>query len=405
MTIVWSTCSAMAVIALLFAFGNYISVKTKAYVSSVLVAVICFVVLMYSGIIPADLCSTAGLTGMVGTFVIPFCIIDVASKMKIRELAPEWKTVLTIIASTLGIVVVCIVIGIPLIGRAKAIGSIGPLSGALLATTIAQQMATSMNAPDVGVFVMIVLVLQMLVALPVATICLKRYIREIGANGVLALQVEKLTVPAAAVAEGGKAEKRGILATPKSWDSDYMIIFKIAVVGFIGFTLGSWLAGPTKNIVNATLCYLVLGMGAAELGFLERAPLEKANSTGIIYFALFSLLLSTFAGVSFETMISQILPALAIIVLAAVGMLVFTFLLSKIIKMSPWLCMAIGMCCYLGYPGSQIVVEETVRGATELSADEATACSNIMIPKMILGYFVAAIISIISASIAVGYMF
>jgi hypothetical protein len=404
----WSTCFAMAVIALLFTFGNFISYKTRAYVSSVLVAVIAFVVLMYTGVVPPDLCATAGLTGMVGTFVIPFCIIDVASKMKLRELKSEWKTALTIVAATIGIVVVCVLAGIPLIGKAKAMGAIGPLSGALLATTISQQMAIANNAADVGVFVMIVLVLQMLVALPIATVCLKQYLKEIRGNGVLA---EYITKTGAASALAGNPEelekptKRNIFATPKSLECDYLIFFKIAIIGFVGYTVGSLLAGPTKNIVNATLCYLIFGMFAAEIGFLERGPLEKAHSNGIVYFALFSLLLSTFAGVSFEVMVAQILPAIGIILLAAVGILVFTALFGKIIKVSPWISMAIGMCCYLGYPCSQIVVEETVRAATEMTSEEAAACNSMIIPKMILGYFVAAIVSIISASIAAGYMF
>ncbi len=400
----WSTCSAMALIALLFAFGNFVSYKTKAYVSSVLVAVILFVVLLYSGLIPADLTATAGLAGMVGTFVIPFCIVDVASKMKMKELKSEWKTALTIVVATVGIVAVCIVC-IPLIGKAKAIGAIAPLSGALLATTIAQQMAAAMNAPDVGVFVMIVLVLQMLVALPVSTVCLKKYLKEIRGNGTLAAYISGMDAARLSGPEGEGSGKKNLFATPKSLECDYTIFFKVALVGFIGYAVGTWLAGPTKNIVNATLCYLVFGMLAAEVGFLERAPLEKAHSNGIIYFALFSLLLSTFASVTFETMMAQLLPAIAVIVLAAAGILAFTAIFAKVIKVSPWMAMAIGMCCYLGYPGSQIVVEETIRAADDLTEEEAAACGSLMIPKMILGYFVAAIVSILSASIAVAYMF
>ncbi|NCB50855.1 MAG: hypothetical protein EOM54_03065 [Clostridia bacterium] len=403
----WSTCFAMAVVALLFVFGNFISYKTRAYVSSVLVAVIVFVILMYSGIVPPDVCATAGLTGMVATFVIPFCIIDVATKMKLNELKSEWKTVLTVIVATLGIVAICVLVGIPLIGKAKAIGAIGPLSGALLATTISQQMAVSMNAPDVAVFVMIVLILQMLVALPVATVCLKKYIKQIRGNGQLSEYMQKSGVALTAETAGASSQKpvkKNIFATPKSLDSEYTIFFKIALIGFIGYAVGTWLAGPTKNVMNPTLGYLFFGVFAAEIGFLERGPLEKAHSNGIIYFALFSLLLSTFASVSFEVMVAQIVPAISIILMAAVGILVFTALFSRVIRVSPWMSMAIGMCCYLGYPCSQIVVEETVRSAG-LTPEEAKACNSMIIPRMILGYFIAAIISILSASIAVAYMF
>ncbi len=104
-------------------------------------------------------------------------------------------------------------------------------------------------------------------------------------------------------------------------------------------------------------------------------------------------------------MMSQIIPAVAIILMAAVGMLVFSAVLGKILKINPWLAMGISMCCYIGYPGSQIVAEEVIRGTAELSEAENKVCTQLIVPRMVLGYFVAAITSIVAASIAVGFMF
>ena len=400
----WVVSTAMAVIALFFAIGNAVSVKTKGYINSVLVAVIVFLALMYSGIVPPDITATAGLTGMVGTFVIPFCIVDVASTLKLKELKSEWKTALVIVVATLGIAVICATVGVAAIGRARAVGAIGPLGGALLATTISQQMAAAMNAPDVAVFVMIVLVLQMLIGLPIASICLKQYIKAIRANGELAVHCEQLAAKAPAAAAAAQTEvKRS--AFSRYVESDYWVFFKVAVVASIAYFVGIWLAPVTKNIINATLCYLIFGVVAAEMGLLERSPLAKARSQGIIYFALFSLLLSTFASVTLDVMMSQILPAVAIILMAAVGMLVFSALLAKVLKISPWLAMGISMCCYIGYPGSQIVAEEVIRGTTDLTEEENKTCTQMIVPRMVLGYFVAAITSILAASVAVGFMF
>lgn len=395
----------MAVIALFFAIGNAVSVKSKGYINSVLVAVIVFLVLMYTGVVPTDICTTSGLSGMVATFVIPFCIIDVSSTLKLKELKSEWKTALIILVATLGIAVICSTVGALAIGKARAIGAIGPLGGALLATTISQQMAVNMGAADVAVFVMIVLVLQMLIGLPIASVCLKRYIKSIRGNGELAAYAESMSTATASVDASAPAEQKKISAFAKYLDCDYWVFFKIAAVGFVAFTVGTLLAPLTKSIINATLCYLIFGMIAAEIGFLDRSPLKKARSQGIIYFALFSLLLSTFASVTFDVLIAQIIPAVAIILMAAVGMLLFSSLIGKLIKVNPWLAMGISMCCYIGYPGSQIVAEEVIHGTTDLTETESAACSQMIIPKMILGYFVSAIVSILAASVAVGFMF
>lgn len=63
----WTSISALAVIALLFAFENFVSNKTKAYISSLIPAVIIFIVLMYTGIIPPNICTAAGLNRNAGS--------------------------------------------------------------------------------------------------------------------------------------------------------------------------------------------------------------------------------------------------------------------------------------------------------------------------------------------------
>ena len=130
--------------------------------------------------------------------------------------------------TTLGIAVICATVGIAAIDRARAIGAIGPLGGALLATTISQQMATAMNAPDVAVFVMIVLVLQMLIGLPITSVCLKQYIKAIRANGELAAYCENpdFAAPKAAAAQAEKKQS----AILRYLESDYWVFFKISVV-------------------------------------------------------------------------------------------------------------------------------------------------------------------------------
>ena len=386
----WTSVSALAVIAFLFAFGNFISNKTKAYISSLIPAVIIFIVLMYSGIIPADICTTSGLTGMLNAFVIPLCVVDVGTKLSIKKILPEWKSFATVLAASIGIIIVCFTIGILILGRQRSIAAIPPLTGALLATTVVQQAAAEAGNNAIGVFAMIVLVLQTILSLPVATFALKMYFKDIRKKGIIDNN--------APILADEKEEKYILPRIPKSWDSSYMIIFKMAIVAYIGAVVGNGLGAPTKNILSPTLMYVLFGLIASEIGFLERGPLEKSNSVGIIYLALFSVLMSTFSSVTLETLVSQIVPALIVIFIGLIGIAVLSAAAGKLFKVSPWLSIAIGTCCYLGYPGSQIVVEETVRGS-DLTDEEKSKITKTVLPKMIIGYLSSAIISIICAGI------
>ena len=379
----WTSVSALAVI-------TFISNKTKAYISSLIPAVIIFIVLMYSGIIPADICTTSGLTGMLNAFVIPLCVVDVGTKLSIKKILPEWKSFATVLAASIGIIIVCFTIGILILGRQRSIAAIPPLTGALLATTVVQQAAAEAGNNAIGVFAMIVLVLQTILALPVATFALKMYFKDIKKKGIIDNN--------APILADEKEEKYILPRIPKSWDSSYMIIFKMAIVAYIGAVVGNGLAALTKNILSPTLMYVLFGLIASEIGFLERGPLEKSNSVGIIYLALFSVLMSTFSSVTLETLVSQIVPALIVIFIGLIGIAVLSAAAGKLFKVSPWLSIAIGTCCYLGYPGSQIVVEETVRGS-DLTDDEKSKVTKTVLPKMIIGYLSAAIISIVCAGI------
>ena len=108
--------------------------------------------------------------------------------------------------------------------------------------------------------------------------------------------------------------------------------------------------------------------------------------------------MSTFSSVTLETLVSQIVPALIVIFIGLIGIAVLSAAAGKLFKVSPWLSIAIGTCCYLGYPGSQIVVEETVRGS-DLTDDEKSKVTKTVLPKMIIGYLSSAIISIVCAGI------
>lgn len=397
----WTPLVGLALISFLFALGNFISVKTRAYVSSIIPAILIFLILKYTNVIPANLCATAGLTGMVATFVIPFCVVDVGTMLNLRELTKEWKTAVTVVAASIGIMIVCFTLGVALMGWERAIAAIAPLTGALLATTIVQQVAVEAGANTLAAFVMIVLVLQTMAGLPVASIALKKYYQEVNNNGGWkALEASTKT----SEKEDSVAVKKMFPPTPESWKSDYMMIFKIAIIGVIAFYLGNFLAAPTKNIVTPTLLYIILGLISAELGLLERAPLDGARSRGIIFLALFSVLLSTFESVSLEALLEQVIPSIIIILVGLIGIIILSAIAGKIFKTSPWLSIAIGTCCYLGYPGSQIVVEETIR-SSGMTEEEAKIATSKVLPKMIIGYICTAIVSIICAGIIAPMIF
>lgn len=404
----WTPLFAVACIAFAFALGNYVANKTKGIISTLIVGCVLFIVGFLTGIIPTNVVVLSGFAGMLGTFVIPFCIIDVGSKLHYQQLKKEWKTVLMSLSGTIGIILTVGTLGWLIFGKQYALAAIPPLSGALLATTIVQQQAMQAGVPTIAVFTTIVLVSQFFCGLPLASLMLKRELKVLKSSGALLSYAEIGATVAQPLGEVEKPTKMLIPPLPAIWQSDFMILFKMAIIGAIALAVAQLTvipgSNPTNYILNPFLSYMLFAMLAANIGLLERSPLDVSKSRGIVYLALFSVLLHTLSSISGADIAAQFIPTIGTILIGAMGILIACWLISKLIKTTPWIAIAVGFTCFLGYPGSQIVVEEAVRGS-DLTAEEQKAASDILIPRMVLGYFVAAITSVIIAGIVAPLIF
>ena len=85
---------ALFIILLVFAFGDFVGVVTKAKVSTMFVIMATFLVLFMTHAIPADICTTANLT-YVTSIGLQFLLVDMGSSVGLTELKKEWRTVAT----------------------------------------------------------------------------------------------------------------------------------------------------------------------------------------------------------------------------------------------------------------------------------------------------------------------
>ena len=85
---------ALFIILLVFAFGDFVGVVTKAKVSTMFVIMATFLVLFMTHAIPAYICTTANLT-YVTSMGLQFLLVDMGSSVGLTELKKEWRTVAT----------------------------------------------------------------------------------------------------------------------------------------------------------------------------------------------------------------------------------------------------------------------------------------------------------------------
>lgn len=153
---------ALFIILLVFAFGDFVGVVTKAKVSTMFVIMATFLVLFMTHAIPADICTTANLT-YVTSIGLQFLLVDMGSSVGLTELKKEWRTVATATIALLLAVVGC-AIAIPVIGREAALVSMPVIAGGVVAANTMVTAAENVGLPTCAALATFIYATQKLVA-------------------------------------------------------------------------------------------------------------------------------------------------------------------------------------------------------------------------------------------------
>ena len=398
METMWTPLFSFMIFAVFFALGDVVANKTKAIISAIIVGCGLFLVGYLTGIIPADAVDSTGLPLITSNFGIALLLIHMGTSMNIEELLREWKTVLVALAGLVGLGVVALTVGVMLFGREWAILGSAPISGGIIATVIASDAANELGRGELAAYVTLLCAFQMFAGLPVASIMLKKEAKRIINNGEIAVAEET-----------GKARKldiRIIKSWPRSMQSYTFLIAKAAMVG----VLSVWLANLTKfggdtQLINQNIMYLLMGVLFCELGFLEKNILAKAGALNFFLLALFSILPGNFKSVDVPMLLSMIWPIVGMLVICSVGIVLFSIVMGKVLKVSAPMAAAIGVCCLIGYPGTQIVTDEVIH-SLDLSAEDSERMREKLMPQMIVsGFTSVTVASVAFASFIVPMVF
>lgn len=381
----WSPILAFAVIALAFGIGDVIAAKTRGVISSVLVAILLFLVFGSTfKLLPADLMNQSGLMSLIPTFGMALILVNVGSMLDLNVLRREWKTVLVSLAGVAGLVVIYLTVGTLIFGKEYALGAMGPASGGMAATMILTAAANEAGRADLAGFVASVMALQVLVGLPIASFCLRKE-----ANRFLNAGENQR---AKMLEEGRKLSIRILPETPEVLDTPNIHLARVALVGFVAYMVTS-LTGISTGIT-----YLVGGVLFAALGVIEPGAVRKAGAEGLLMLATYCSVTSSFVSMTLSQFGGMLPSVVGLLLIGAIGVIGFSILVGKLLKWSPWLSVAVGIGCMLGYPVNYAAAMEVSSGVSKgrgLNKEDEQKLVDQLLPKMI----VSCVVSISIASV------
>lgn len=182
---------------------------------------------------------------------------------------------------------------------------------------------------------------------------------------------------------------------PEKYNTTYVILMRLGLVAWAAVSFANF----TNEIVSKYVICLIFGVIAAELGIVDRKPLNLSESFGWLMTLLMAFV---FAGLSNATpalMAEMALPLISIIIIGVIGMSIVCFILSKILKVSFPMSYAISLTALYGFPPNYILTEEAAKALAE-TPEEKEYLMDEMLPPMIVGGFTTVTVgSVIIAGI------
>ena len=379
---------ALTIIMLVYGLGDIIATKTKAIISMLFVASVVFAIAFWSGL-PGSIFTDSQLQTF-ASVTVGLMLVHMGTTIKLRDFVKEWKTVVLVLCSTIGICLGVYFIGQLIIQREMALIGAPILGGGVVAFLVMSE-ALKSAGDNVILFGSVVLVMQGVIGFPIASaLCKKEAVRLKGEikNGTLAL--------ASAAAEGSGAEKKRLIpAIPDKYNGANLRIAKLAIVA----CLAQWLAGLTAGKVNMLVICLILGVIFREIGFLDEGELQKANGFTFVIGGMLTNVFASLANTTPATLLSMLLPLIVVAVIGLAICALVSILIGRFMGLSWYMSFACGVTALFGFPGTFIIPDEVSKSVGD-NADETAIIMQNLMPKMVIGGMVSvSIVSVLFAGV------
>jgi len=385
----YSVIAAFTIILIILAAGEFFSMKSKAFIPSVFVSAVLFLIGFWT-FLPKDIISKGSFSTPIVYLSMYLLLVHMGTLMSLKELLSQWRTVLIALGGIFGICIMTMTIGKVIFGWQAVVAGTPPLTGGVVASILMAKAATDKGMISIAVLATAMYVMQGFVGYPISAFCLKKEakrILHIYRNGGKEANLSK----AEAAADITSQRKKLIPPLPIEYQTPYVILLKLGFVGLLAS-----LIGPIIHVNDFVVC-LILGVIFCEIGFLEEKALNKANSFGFLMTVLMGFIFANLSQAT-PTMLKQIaIPLFGIIILGVIGMYLMSLIIGKFLGSSKAMTFACMLTALYGFPADYILTHEAIKSVCETD-DEKEYVLDDMLPKMLVaGFTTVTIASVIIA--------
>ncbi len=387
-SIIVSTFGAFTVLLLVFAISEIVAKVSKGWVPSVLVIMILMLAGFSTGLFPKTMIDDAGVSDELFKIACGLLVTHLGTLISRKEMAAQWKTVIISLMGVASIAIICLTLGTALFGFDNAVAATPPLAGGAIATAMMSTAANEAGKTSAALVAIVCLSLQGLIGYPLTSFCLKKETKRL-----VKLYRNGEFKAATAAAEEKKTEKKRATSTT-------IILLKLALITLAAY----WIDYATNSYVPMYVVCLLLGFAAHELKLVETDALHEASSYGFVMTVLMMGLFKTLASSGTDGIGSVIGISAALVGLATVAMGLMALLASKIFKQSFYMCYAIVLNAFSGFPINMLITTEAVNISTEEGEERANITAEVMPKMLVAGFVCVTIVSVLLAGVLVRFL-
>lgn len=376
---------AFFLLLLLLAAGEVISIWTRARIPMLLVAMLGYLILTWTGVFPENITEQSTIPALATVAIAPL-IVHMGTLMSLDVLKKQWRAVMIALGGLAGALILVLTIITLIFDFKTAASGIGPISGGVIALLITTERLTELGLTSMIVIPVMIQAFQSPIGMPLATFFMRKYSKYFLTHKEEFKENYQINLD----------EENNVTNRPNILQNNIILLTIVIGCGALAMLLGN------VTPIHYTLYSLVFGILLVNLKIIPKAVLEKANSFTFLMVALMIIIINTMGGITPSDVISNLPAVLMLLLVGIAGLLIGGFIVSKLVGWHPNKGMPVALTALLGFPADYILCEEVARGETDNEVDRKALFDELVSPMVIGGFVTVTVASVFIASIIMG---
>jgi len=367
--------------------GEVISILTRARIPMLLVFLILYLGLLWTGIFPKDLAEKSNFA-TVGVILTAPLIVHMGTLIPLKVMKKQFKAVLIALS---GVVVsgglILLVVSVVFNYR-TAVAGVGPLTGGLVAFILTSTKLKELGLVSLITIPVLVMAFQGLIGMPLASNFLRKYafkLRDAIDNSQYVAATVEASVIDEPLVEVAKKESR--------FNSPVILLFKLFIGGALAIVLEHY------TTISYSLWCLIIGIIGTRFHFYEESMMEKANAFSVGMLGMVFSVVLTMGSITPQMLVEYFPQILLILLIGAFGIIVGGWISSKLLGWHPYKGIPVALTAMFGFPGDYILCDEVSRSVGRNKKEQKLIFDELLSSMLVGGFTTVTIASVILASI------